>query len=216
MADRRDYHRQYYQKRKELNLVTSPPKHFPKHFPKVEIVQYVFLFTSTIFLIVESAEFYKALDTSFFSPYIKSILGESSILIFATLSSRSRVRGFFYKFLMCWGVLLSTYSFSAGIYQKYRADKTQHESTQTIVENLQQRLAGQRQLLDFYLKKDWPTTVNRINNATNELNRELKVEIQQLSTTQQAALADFIALVLLRILIQLTNIFIIMREGKNG
>lgn len=211
MVDRKKYQKEYYARRKLLTLQPYPdtvPPENNKNRSRI-VFKVLFMIISSLFLTIEISQFYALTDHGQISPYVKAVLGESILFIVSSFIPRNYLERFVYSSILFSCVALSTYTFCAVSYKFYKTNGNKQETSIMSIRTLQEEIKTKQVLVEFYIKKDWPTTVNKLNQELIDLNNQLKIEIKLFKDIKSNNLYDLIALILLRILIQLTNIFLV-------
>jgi hypothetical protein len=207
--DRKEYQRRYYaSKKKQDNEANAIPSQ-TNRITLQNVFKFLFIVLSSLFITIEISQFYALVDPSPVSPYIKAILGEVTMLVLASLKPKSNLDRVVYSTSLVICIALSGYAFTSVSYKQYNSTSQNRQTSVMNIRSLENQIKIKQSLVEFYRLKDWSTKVGQLDRDLNQLNKQLKVEFNMFKHNKTNNIADLIVVTLFRILIQLTNIFLI-------
>ena len=165
----------------------------------------------TYFLLSESVAFYQAADTQNISPWVKAILVEGLLLLLAATSGKNWLQSIGIRALMFSVFIYATWSFSTHIFSQKMSSIQKNSIQMNVIQDLEKKIETNDELIRKWSETGWIGAVRNLNNQNLKLQEKLNFERERLSRqgakVSKAEMSNLWALVVFRILIQISNLF---------
>ena len=155
--------------------------------------------------------FYEAADTQNISPWFKAFLVEGLLLMLAATTANTWIKRLGIKFLMISVFAYATWSFSTHVFSQKLSNIQKNSLQMDVINDLEKKITTNDELIQKWAKTGWIGAVRRLNAKNMELQEKLNQERERLlgqgAKVSKAEMSNLWALVVFRILIQISNLF---------